>query len=293
MITGWKSPLDGKVYALGDFAALDRVIPEPLLRAMTHKAQTDTRHAGPNITITSGLSCPRKTLVARMLPTAPDPTKMWKMHRGTWLHECIGLSLADNPDWITEESNPEACTFEGVLFGTRMSCRIDARTKDFSKLIDWKFRGDGAEKWIDPQGRAKDEDAAQLNMARMLMEQVTGKDLTTMQMYVWVMAGQTVRTTVPYMSEAQISAIRPGGGKYTIGEIFSLLVPAMKMWVDDANEFYKGDHDAVPLEKRQAIIRTLPMVGETMYSPARTPSRNMCTQYCEVSEECFACEGGI
>ena len=292
MIIGWKSPLDGAIYGLEDFAAMERVIPEPLLRAMTHKVKTDTRHSGPNITITSGLSCPRKTLVTRMMDTTPDPTKMWKMHRGTWLHECIGLSLSENPEWITEEGDADSCTFEGEVFGVKMSCRIDARKRDFSQLIDWKFRGDGAEKWVDPMGRAKDEDSAQLNMARMLMEQTTGKDLKDMDMYVWVMSGQTIRTTVPYLSADQLGAIRPGGGNYTIREIFNMLDLSMKMWVSDAEQFYKGDYAAVPLEKKQAIVAALPMVGESMYQSKRK-GLSMCTSYCEVRDACYACEGGI
>ena len=39
--------------------------------------------------------------------------------------------------------------FSGELFGIKMSCKIDALKKDYSTLMDWKFRADGAEKWID------------------------------------------------------------------------------------------------------------------------------------------------
>ena len=223
-------------------------------------------------------------LIQRMLPTAPDPTKMWKMQRGTWLHECVGLSLSANEDWITEESDADACTFEGSIFGVEMSCRIDARKKNFTKVIDWKFRGDGAERWIDPMGRAKDEDSAQMNMARMLMEQTTGRDLTDMEMHVWVMSGQTVRTTVPWMSEDQIGAIRPGGGTYDVRSIFAFLEAGMTEWKKDL---------VMDDEARMRIIGALPMVGETMYRNKRTPSINMCSRYCEVSDTCFQCEGGI
>jgi hypothetical protein len=291
-IVGWKSPLDGKVYALDDFEPLNRVIPEPVLRAMTRKVELDTRHRGPNITITSGLSCPRKTLISRALPYAPDPTKMWKMHRGTWLHECVGLSLAENDAWITEESDPDACTFEGELFGIKMSCRVDAYKKDHSTLVDWKFRGDGAEKWVDPMGRAKDEDSAQLNMARMLMEQTFDADLSEMEMYVWVMSGQTVRTTVPLMSEEQLGAIRPGSTKYktcdfTIREIFTLLKAGMDKW-----QALGGEGDTVGVEDIRETVHALPMVGQSMYV-GRSGQTNMCTNYCELQDECYACEGGI
>lgn len=290
MIVGWRSPVDGKVYDLEDFTHLGRVVPEPLLRSMAQKAKLDTRHQGDGITITSGLSCPRKILVQRMMPVTPDPTKMWKMQRGTWLHEMIGLSLGENPDWWTEEVAEDECVFEGEIFGVKMSCKIDALKKDYSTLVDWKFRADGAEKWIDPQGRAKEEDSAQLNMARLLIEQTTGKKLDAMKMYVWVMAGQTVRTEVPYMSEMQIGAIRPGGGDTTILEIFQYLNQGMEAWRKLAGD---GDLYEVPHAEKQKVVAALPMVGEKMYRNQRTPSINMCTRYCEVQDECFACSGGI
>jgi hypothetical protein len=257
---------------------------------MSLKAKTDTRHQGPNITITSGMSCPRKTLITRMLPITPDPTKMWKMQRGTWLHEVIGLSLGENQDWWTEEVAEDKCVYAGELFGVQMSCKIDAMKKDYSCLMDWKFRGDGAERWIDPMGRAKDEDSAQLNMARMLIEQTTGKDLANMDMFVWVMSGQTVRTTVPYMNEVQIGAIRPGGGSYTIKEIFGMLSQGMDKWkIEALGE--SVDPMGVSQPKLRNIIGELPMVGSDMFKSKRAPQINMCTRYCEVQDECYGCEG--
>lgn len=292
MIVGWRSPVDGRVYDLDDFGALEACIPEPLLRAMSHKARTDTRHQGPNITITSGLSCPRKTLITRMLPITPDPTKMWKMQRGTWLHEVIGLSLGENDSWWTEEVAEDRCVYAGKIFGIDMSCKIDAVRKDFSVLLDWKFRGDGAERWIDPMGRAKDEDSAQLNMARMLMEQTTGRDLSDMQMFVWVMSGQTVRTTVPYMNLTQVGEIRPGGGSYSIKEIFGMLSVGMQQWKTEALA-ESIDPLAVSQPKLRKIISQFPMVGESMYKNKRSPQINMCSRYCEVQDECYGCEDAV
>jgi len=294
MIIGWKSPLDGRVYGLEDFEALNRVIPEPVLRAMTRKATMDDRHTGTNITITSGMSCPRKTLVTRMLDYTPDPTKMWKMHRGTWLHECVGLSLAENEAWITEEGDAGACTFSGNLFGIEMSCRIDARRRDWTEFLDWKFRSDGAERWVDPQGKAGDNDSAQMNMARMLMEQQEGVKLDNTAMHVWVMSGMTVRTTAPFMTEMQVGEMRPSSTKfqkcaYTIKDIFALLDGGMKAWRAAGS----GESDSATIEQRQDIIASLPMVGETMWCGKVPKSMNCCTRYCEVQDQCYACSGGI
>lgn len=291
MILGWQNPLDGRTYGLEDFGGMASVVPEPVLRAMAHKAKHDTRHQGPNVTITSGLSCPRKTFISRSFPTYPDPTKMWKMQRGTWLHEMVGLSLSENDAWVTEEGDHDGCVFKGNIFGTDMTCLIDARKKDWSQLIDWKFRGDGAERWIDPMGAAKTEDAAQLNMARLLMEQQENQDLRDMAMYVWVMSGAMVKTTCAYMTEEQIGQVRPGGGKYNVKEIFTLLNAGFAEWVHIAKEL-NVEPTQVPHEKLQPVVAKMPMVGEGMFASKRKGT-NMCTSYCEVSDECFACNGGI
>jgi len=218
-----------------------------------------------------------------MLPVTPDPSKMWKMQRGTWLHEMVGLSLGENNDWWTEEVDEGRCVYEGELFGVPMSCKIDAMKKDYSVLMDWKFRADGAERWIDPQRNARIEDSAQLNMARMLIGQQTKRDTSEMSMYVWVMAGETVRTSVQHMSEGQIGAVRPGGGEYTVEQIFTLLSGAM-------NDWQALDEDAADEEKHK-IVAALPMVGKGMFKSKRNKVQCMCTHYCEVQEECYAIEG--
>jgi hypothetical protein len=292
MNIGWKSPLDGRVYGLEDFDALSGVVPEPVLRAMTGKEKEDVRHSGANITITSGLGCPRKLLVQRMLPIAKDPTKMWVMQRGTWLHEMIGMRMGENEEWWAEETDTDKCEYSGKLFGVELSCRIDALKRDYSALIDWKFRKDFAERYVDAQGRAKPEDSAQVNMARILIEQTTGQDLGDMEMLVWVMAGEMKRTRAPWMSESDIGRVRPGGGKYSIMEIFGMINESMRGWKTMA-ENHAGDIYAVPEEQCRKLIDVLPMVGETMYQRRNQPSLNMCTQYCEVQEECYKCGGGL
>lgn len=289
MIVAWRHPLNGMPVALTDFDALDGVMPEPVLRGMLRKQEIDTRHTGSNITITSGLGCPRKLLVSRMLPCTVDPQKLWAMHRGTWLHEHMGLMLGENDDWYTEEIAPDKCTYEGTLFGVKMSCKVDAVKKDYSKLLDWKFRRDGNEKFVDAYGEARDTDAAQVNMARLLIEQTLGRQLPDMQMYVWVMAGQCIRTRAPHMTEAEIGMIKPGSGDYTVREIFDMLRLSMLKWEEAASPSLTD----APLETKQAIIRQLPMVGQTMYRNARRPTQCACQDYCEVRDECFEVEGGI
>lgn len=289
MIVSWKNPLNGATVPLTDFAALDGVMPEPVLRGMLRKQEIDTRHTGTAITITSGLSCPRKLLVQRMLPCAVDPQKLWAMHRGTWLHEHMGLALGENDEWWTEETAPEHCVYEGELFGVRMSCKVDALRKDYGVLLDWKFRRDGNEKFVDAYGTARDTDAAQVNMARLLIEQNLDRQLPDMRMYVWVMAGQCIRTRAEHMTELEIGAIRPGGGEYSVSQIFGYLNAAMTSWQLEA-----GDNlESTPLQFRKDIIHHVPMVGMSQYRNTRRPSQCACTDYCEVRDECFDVEGGI
>jgi len=289
---GWKNPIDGRTYGLEDFDALSGIVPEPVLRAMTAKAKEDTRHSGTNITITAGLGCPRQILVHRMLPIAQDPTKMWVMQRGTWLHEMIGMRMGENEEWWSEESDVDNCEYSGKLFGIDMSCRVDALRKDYGVLVDWKFRKDFAERWVDAQGRAKAEDAAQVNMARMLIEQNIGRSLDSMEMYIWVMAGEMKRTRAAWMSEQDVGNVRPGGGKYTIAENFRMLDESMRAWKTMAAS-HGDDLYAVPEAQCRKLIDVLPMVGETMYQRRNEPSLNKCTQYCEVQDECYKCGGGL
>lgn len=292
MILGFTSPRDGRTYPFSEMEALADVMPVPVLRAMMRKEAEDHRHQGDHVTITMGLGCPRKALIHRMLYVYPDPTKMWKMFRGTWLHEQIGMALGEDQEWWTEETAPDKCVFEGELFGLRMSCKVDALKRDFSELWDWKFRGDGSEKFVDEFGTAKEEDAAQVNMARMLIEQATGRDLSDMKMHVWVMAGQTCKTTAPFMSLDQIGAIKPGGGIYTVQELFKMINTSMYKWRIKAGE-NGGDLKRVAEADAAHIIGSLPLVGEHMFVKrdwrTKKPVKelNGCTLYCEVQEACM------
>lgn len=280
MIAGFKNPLTGRQVPIEAIEQLASAFPLPLLRIIYRKEKNDERHSGRKITITSGLGCPRKTVIHRAMATYPDPTKMWAMTRGTLLHEQIGLAMGEEAGWVTEETSPESCQFGGTLFGIPMTCRVDAYKADYSELWDWKFRKDGNEYFIDPGGVAKQEDCAQLNMARLLMEQQLSKDLSKMRMSVWVVAGIPVRTEVPLYTEEQLGRIRPGGGKYTVKEIFGMLQGAYDAW--------GGEPALAPM-----AIRTMPMVGQEMYTSPRKPGQCACTHYCEVKDTCFELEGGI
>lgn len=293
MIIGWIDPNTGRKIAWDDFGAFENILPVGVLRAITYKDQVDVRHQGPRVTVTGGLGCARKTAIQRMLQIHVDPVKMWAVTRGTWLHEQVGNALTGEPGWVTEESDPDACTFEGEIFGVRMSCKIDARTEDFSELIDYKFRGDYAARFLDPSGEAKPEDAAQMNMARLLMEQTTGRDLSDMRIDVWVNAGLWYKTRVTRrMNEEEIGRLCPGGGKYTVKEIFGFLDTAFKSWLSEADARGVAPAD-VPVEIKTEIIRRIPLVGLTMFKKIKDPSATMCTLYCELQNACDTIEGGV
>lgn len=292
MIIGFYNPLDGRKYGLHELDKFSYSMPRAVLQAMLNKEASDERHSGTNITITMGMGCPREVLINRLLDTHPDPQKMWAMHRGTWLHEQIGLAQGTQEDWWSEESAPEHCVYTGTLAGIHMSCKVDALKKDFSELMDWKFRRDGAERYVDVNRTAKIEDACQVNMARMLIEQCTGQDLSHMKMYIWVMSGECIRTEAPLMNWEQIKAVHPGGSEYTIGEIFVMLDKAMHTWTQLAMQEDKLVHDISHLARLE-IINQLPQVGKSQFVNRKNPSICKCTMYCPVRNECFDLLGGI
>lgn len=292
MIIGFYNPLDGRKYGLHELDKFSYSMPEAVLRAMLNKEASDKRHSGTNITITMGMGCPREVLINRLMDTHPDPQKMWAMHRGTWLHEQIGLAHGTLEGWWSEESSPEHCVYSGTLGGITLSCKVDALKQDFTELMDWKFRRDGAERYVDINRIAKPEDACQVNMARMLIEQCTGQDLSHMKMYVWVMSGECIRTEAPLMNWEQIKMVHPGGSEHTIGDIFKMLQGAMSMWTQ-----FAADEGAIPehisTKARHDIIKSLPLVGKSQFVNRKNPSICKCTMYCPVRNECFDLLGGI
>lgn len=246
---------------------------------MVFKEQQDTRHSGKNITITSGLGCPRKLLIQRMLPSAVNPVKLWAMQRGTWLHEQVGHAMGavvdgdGQPVWWSEELNPEQCVYEGELFGVKMSCKVDALRRDYGELWDFKFRSERAARYIDVDGVADRRDACQLNMARLLIGGATGKDTSRMSLVAWVDSGGWYRTEAPLMSEEEIGRYCPGGGSTSVRTIFETLNWAMNKWEDGAGE-----------DECKGVINSVKLVGLDMYKDKG--GGNACTKYCEYKETC-------
>lgn len=268
MITGFIHPVTGRKHSLQSVGAITPVIPEGVLLNLVYKEKMDDRHKGTAITVTSGLSCPRKTMIHRMLPVHVNPSKMWAALRGTWLHEHIGHAMSSTGLYYTEELDESKCVFEGILFGITMSCKVDAYTKDYSELLDFKFRG-RMPRDLYPT------DIAQMNMCRILMEQVTHMDLSGMRMHIWVEAGGWCRFEVPFMSMEEVGALHPGGSEMCVQDIFHTLARSM--------EKCTGGNE-------KEVIRALPLVGQKMYV---NKNGNMCSHYCEVQEECMEMEGEL
>lgn len=293
MILGFVHPITGARFPLPKaFEELSDVVPEGFLRALITKEELDTRHQGDGLTITSGLGCPRKWFIQRAKKVHVDPQKMWAAQRGTFLHEHMGHASSLSEDWYTEELNEDKCVFEGELFGLKMSCKMDLLRRDYSELADFKFRNPYAVKYLErlPDGTllAGESDRAQLNMGKMLMEQQLGMDLSNMVMTVWVDSGGWHRTKVLPMSLHEIGAVRPGGGKHTVRDIFSILNTAIMEW-----RALKAEHgENVPEEKLDAVVRSIPMVGMDMYKGKRG-GQCACSHYCEVKDACYDVEGGM
>lgn len=261
-----------------------------MLNALLLKERVDARHKGTQVTVTAGLGCPRKWAIHHMLQTPVDPAKMWAAQKGTWLHEQMGHALTGVEGWLTEESHPDECVFHGRLFGVELSCKVDARMMDYSAVWDYKFRGDYASRYIDPTGEAKAEDAAQMNMIRLLMEQQTGLDLSGMEMRVWVDSKGWIPTFAPLMDETAIGLVKPGSGTHTIAEIFEWLKSTSQVWTQLAQA--EGcEPEKVSQEALEVLVRTIPRVGLEMFRNKQ--GGNMCTNYCEVAQRCMGLDGGV
>jgi hypothetical protein len=209
--------------------------------------------------------------------------------RGTWLHEqmsyATGLLLeGETTAYWTEEVAPEKCVYEGELFGCKIGCKVDCLKRDYSQLVDFKFRKPGAirhlERGQDGVFASGEADAAQLNMNRMLIEQTIGRELPEMEMVVWVESDGWHRTVAPRMTMLEISEVKPGGGEFTIRQNLQLTKWAMDRWGEEKDP-----------EILKKIIGDIPLVGSSMYKTRK--GLTMCTAFCEVQRKCFDIEGGV
>jgi len=111
----------------------------------------------------------------------------------------------------------------------------------------------------------------------------------------WVVSSTWVQTFAHRMSEREIMAMPMGktsysrGKVYTYGELISDVDKVFTLWREAAVP-YGGELEKVPLEKRQEIVRGMPMYGESMWHGKK--GGDGC-DYCAVRRDCLALHGGL
>jgi hypothetical protein len=281
-IVGFIAP-DGKRVPLDDdMEGFVNVMPPSVVRDIARRVKEDTRHVGTAITVTGGLGCTRELVLSRLCDVYADPTKMAAVTMGQVLHEWLAPLMGE--EWVTEASDVKGCEFTGRLYDMEVSCRVDARTKDFSKLWDWKASFSGGHKFVERaasgEGVAGPDHGVQLNLCRLLIEQATGGHLgwtRDMEMVAWVMSGQIVKTYAKAMGEIRCGEVMAGKGIFTVKSNFTRLKEAFK-------RYERGDDG-------RAIARDLPLAGMHMFKGRGGTTK--CNTHCQLKWECDNVDGGV
>jgi len=301
MILGWFNPLTNRIVPMDD-PGIEMVMPREVLCYMVEKEKGDKRHSGDSITVTSSMGCARAMGINRMLPTNPDPQKMWPMTGGTMIHKPLAEMYENSEDWWTEEKYPEKCSFIGEIDGVKMGCLLDLVKRDYSKIWDWKTSFKDKTKWLKVGDRSSTTNpwnssyAVQLNLGAELVQQQEQRDMSEAELAAWIVSGRWQKVLCDRASVLECLNAEVGTGKYTkgrrwkYGEVLDHVKRMFEMWREAAIP-YNGQLEEVPLDKRREIIRGLPMFGESMFNNAK--GGNMCTDYCAVRKDCMNIGGGL
>lgn len=228
---------------------------------------TDKAHAGGNVTITRLLDCPRKPLIQDFLPYPFEPTSQHKMHLGTLVQREIAQHLPAGYQAEVE--------VRGRLFGLEVSGRIDILGPGI--INEGKFHGldkmrriMGETKWSPAKELLSEEQVAQTNMQRLLLEQTVSipEDAAFVGKMVVSHSSDShpdwPSEQAPLRDEDWVGNVQPCKGGFKVREIAAFLGRAL--------EEIRGGCPAA-----EAIGR-VPKVGETMF--ANKSGNNMCKSWC-------------
>src|SRR3972149_5091228 len=124
MIIGFFNATNGRYYDLDELECMARVMDSAVLRDVVRREAEDEAHRGTALTVTAGVGGPRKLAIQRVLPTRPDPQKMWAALSGTYLHDKFAELKKLDKGWTTESNGgKDKCTFRGRLFGYEIAGR--------------------------------------------------------------------------------------------------------------------------------------------------------------------------
>lgn len=257
--------------------------PPWLANAIAIKEQSDVRHKTLDLTATRTFGCPRQVYIETQWDFSLDPSKLALRARGSAMHE-IAEKYWNKEYWMTEKSDPIRMTIDGVFAGYKVSMLCDVLRRDMKEIVDMKFSMDFSVKWRDKSPNAKMEHALQLNLARHLLAQQDwatkeGYDPDDVTLTIWDHAigydSGPKALHAPHMSEDQMLAKVPFGGKYTVGQILEIYE-----WMQD--EHMKMKDEGGGDEAKDRLAASLPLVGLEMMRGSK------CTKYCDVEKKCSA-----
>jgi len=284
-IVGWRNAYTGRTCDVDDYAAMAKVMPAFMLKALVDAEREDVRHSGTLLSVTNGLGCAREVVITRFMPCKPDPQKLWRQQGGTYLHEKAAALAAYDMGWVTEHNGgAEECVVVGELLGRVVSGKRDAFKRDFSKLRDYKFSFSGGDKFVDATRVAEPHHAAQLNALRLLTERAVERECFRGDggMEAWVVGGTWQPTYAPLMSEAQVAETEVGSTKVgASGWKYGVL---LEQHAKAYERIERGD-------KAEDVAKALPLVGLTMWRSRK--GECSCTAHCPVKRECDALAGGM
>ena len=283
MIKGWFNVLTKTTHAVDDYVGMANVMPAPLLRIIKRLDDEDVDHVGTRLTVTSGIGCPRRTLIERLLPTTPDPVRLMAATLGTGWHGLLASEMKGMDGWTVEANGGrDECRVKGQLLGHAMTGRMDARHEhggQVDEVWDYKFSMSGADQFTDGL-KAKGEHAAQLNMLRLLMIQQGMRVSPGVKMTAWVIGKTAVPTVARTMDELSIGLTPILNSSFTVREGTDEVAEAFAM-VDRLPQLSSG---GPPLEDVREVIKAMPMRGLDMLRNDKKGT-SLC-DYCAFKHDC-------
>ena len=309
-IIGWWCPIELRFVDLDHFDEACDHLPMPTLMvdAILRDANESTHyHSGPYASFSLGNGCPRETLLSRFVGIRPNPVSynsiQWgkavhkyleEINNGGWWHE---FPIPTDGAWALRqtETPPFEIKEPVAMFGLPLYATIDRVRKDFAALEDYKCQGDRAYSYHinKAPGIIKAEHAAQLNVYRMALEKALPEHTRSEQMKMSAWYGCMTASGMapwdkcesPYMTEDDITVIKPGGGKYTFGQNLTIIGAAFKEVTKlmETKEFRALDFMQRRLKMRTTVVdllKQLPFFGADMFGGKK------CEKYCSAPHDC-------
>jgi len=229
-----------------------------ILSLIVEGQRSDSIHVKTNLTPTTVLGCPRKTIIERYHEYSAFPDDFYTAFIGSMAHDGIA-SKEEKPGCVTEER------VKGQLFGTEFVGkidRVDFTCKDTVRIVDYKFTSGYRMKWVPQQN-----DEMQVNMYKHLYESMyPGVIVSEMRLNYMAVGGAKRNPKQKYVkvapvSEDDILRYKPHGGKYSVRDHIGQL-----------QQGFEGDHDAA----------RMPLFGQLI----NWGGKPMCT-WCPVQSKCL------